>query len=97
LLQLSLEVGKIAPEGIGEVQEYIDVCDFAVGLSRMLGGSVMPSESKGVWSCYWNWSELPSEGTHINLSTSWAYPSSSLSDLQGQVTCWWNSGTHWDW
>lgn len=50
MLQLSLEVGKIAPEGIGEVQEYIDVCDFAVGLSRMLGGSVMPSESKGVWS-----------------------------------------------
>ena len=46
--QLSLEVGKITPEGIGEVQEYIDVCDFAVGLSRMLGGSVMPSESKGL-------------------------------------------------
>ena len=44
--QLSLEVGKITPEGIGEVQEYIDVCDFAVGLSRMLGGNVMPSESK---------------------------------------------------
>ena len=46
--QLSLEVGKITAEGIGEVQEYIDVCDFAVGLSRMLGGSVMPSESKGL-------------------------------------------------
>lgn len=46
--QLSLEVGKITPEGIGEVQEYIDVCDFAVGLSRMLGGNVMPSESKWV-------------------------------------------------
>ena len=44
---LSLEVGKILPEGIGEVQEYIDMCDFAVGLSRMLGGSVMPSERPG--------------------------------------------------
>ena len=46
LIQLSLEVGKILPEGIGEVQEYIDICDYAVGLSRMLGGRIMPSESK---------------------------------------------------
>lgn len=42
---VSLEMGKIALEGAGEVQEYIDMCDFAVGLSRMLGGSIMPSES----------------------------------------------------
>lgn len=34
------------PEGIGEVQEYIDVCDYAVGLSRMLPGSIFPSERK---------------------------------------------------
>ena len=46
---VTLEVGKIVPEGIGEVQEYIDMCDFAVGLSRMLGGRIMPSES--VWVC----------------------------------------------
>ena len=38
-------MGKIYPEGVGEVQEYIDMCDFAVGLSRMVGGRVMPSES----------------------------------------------------
>ena len=44
-VQLSLEVGKIYPEGVGEVQEYIDMCDFAVGLSRMIGGKIMPSES----------------------------------------------------
>ena len=43
---VSLEMGKIAPEGEGEVQEYIDMCDYAVGLSRMIGGSIMPSESK---------------------------------------------------
>ena len=42
---MSLEVGKILPEGIGEVQEYIDMCDYAVGLSRMVGGRIMPSES----------------------------------------------------
>lgn len=40
----SLEVGKIAPEGIGEVQEFVDICDYAVGLSRMLPGKVIPSE-----------------------------------------------------
>lgn len=44
---LSLEMGKILPEGIGEVQETIDVCDFAVGLSRQLPGSVFPSERPG--------------------------------------------------
>lgn len=31
---VSLEMGKIAPEGVGEVQEYVDICDFATGLSR---------------------------------------------------------------
>lgn len=41
---VSLEMGKILPEGIGEVQEVIDMCDFAVGLSRQLNGSVVPSE-----------------------------------------------------
>ncbi|KAA0201910.1 hypothetical protein HAZT_HAZT004901 [Hyalella azteca] len=39
--------GKILPEGIGEVQEYVDICDYAVGLSRTLGGSVFPSERPG--------------------------------------------------
>lgn len=34
------------PEGIGEVQEFIDICDYAVGLSRMLPGSIFPSERK---------------------------------------------------
>lgn len=45
-LQVSLEMGKIFVEGVGEVQEYVDVCDYAVGLSRMIGGPVLPSESK---------------------------------------------------
>jgi aldehyde dehydrogenase (NAD+) len=38
------EVGKITSESLGEVQEMIDVCDFAVGLSRQLYGKSMPSE-----------------------------------------------------
>lgn len=37
-------MGKILPEGEGEVQEYIDVADYAVGLSRMFAGHVFPSE-----------------------------------------------------
>ncbi|MCA9971241.1 MAG: aldehyde dehydrogenase family protein, partial [Anaerolineales bacterium] len=41
---VTLEVGKIRAEGIGEVQEMIDVCDFAVGLSRQLYGLTMQSE-----------------------------------------------------
>ncbi|RMF76064.1 MAG: aldehyde dehydrogenase family protein [Acidobacteria bacterium] len=41
---VSLEMGKILPEGLGEVQEMIDICDFAVGLSRQLYGLTMPSE-----------------------------------------------------
>ncbi len=41
---VSLEMGKIRAEGHGEVQEMIDVCDFAVGLSRQLYGLTMASE-----------------------------------------------------
>ena len=41
---VSLEMGKILTEGLGEVQEMIDVCDFAVGLSRQLYGLSMHSE-----------------------------------------------------
>lgn len=42
-------MGKILVEGVGEIQEYVDVCDYAVGLSRMIGGPILPSESKQ-WS-----------------------------------------------
>jgi len=41
---VSLEMGKIRAEGLGEVQEMIDICDFAVGLSRQLYGLTMHSE-----------------------------------------------------
>jgi len=40
----TLEMGKILPEGLGEVQEMIDIADFAVGLSRQLYGLTMHSE-----------------------------------------------------
>ncbi|MCL4197254.1 MAG: aldehyde dehydrogenase family protein [Phycisphaerales bacterium] len=41
---ISLEMGKIRAEGIGEIQECIDICDFAVGLSRQLYGMTTHSE-----------------------------------------------------
>ncbi len=41
---VTIECGKIREEAVGEVQEMIDVCDFAVGLSRTLGGLTLPSE-----------------------------------------------------
>jgi aldehyde dehydrogenase (NAD+) len=41
---VSLEVGKIRAEGRGEIQEIVDIADFAVGLSRQLPGRVFPSE-----------------------------------------------------
>jgi aldehyde dehydrogenase (NAD+) len=44
---VSLEVGKITSEALGEVQEMIDICDFAVGLSRQLYGRTMVSERPG--------------------------------------------------
>jgi aldehyde dehydrogenase (NAD+) len=44
---VSLEMGKIRAEGYGEVQEMIDICDFAVGLSRQLYGLSMHSERPG--------------------------------------------------
>jgi aldehyde dehydrogenase (NAD+) len=44
---VSLEAGKILPEGEGEVQEMIDICDFATGLSRQLHGLTIASERPG--------------------------------------------------
>ena len=44
---VSFEMGKIYQEGMGEVQEMIDICDFAVGLSRQLYGLTMHSERPG--------------------------------------------------
>ena len=41
---VSLEMGKIKSEGKGEVQEFVDICDYATGLSRSMAGRMLPSE-----------------------------------------------------
>ncbi|EKM57079.1 uncharacterized protein PHACADRAFT_119267 [Phanerochaete carnosa HHB-10118-sp] len=44
---ISLEMGKIRTEGVGEVQEFVDIADYATGLSRMMNGRVVASERPG--------------------------------------------------
>lgn len=44
---VTLEAGKTVSEALGEVQEMIDICDFACGLSRQLNGLIIPSERPG--------------------------------------------------
>jgi aldehyde dehydrogenase (NAD+) len=46
-LLVTLEAGKVRSEGLGEVQEMIDICDFATGLSRQLYGLTLQSERPG--------------------------------------------------
>ncbi len=58
---VSLEMGKIRAEGEGEVQEMIDICDFAVGLSRQLYGQTMHSERPG-HRMYEQWHPLGTVG-----------------------------------
>ena len=52
---ISLEMGKIKSEGQGEVQEFIDICDMALGMSRTIDGKVLPSERPDHWMMeVWN-------------------------------------------
>ena len=60
---VSYEMGKSYQEGLGEVQEMIDICDFAVGLSRQLHGLTMHSERPGHRTVSY---------THLTLPTSYA-------------------------
>jgi aldehyde dehydrogenase (NAD+) len=66
---ISLEMGKIRPEGIGEVQEAIDIADFSVGLSRQLYGLSMHSE-RAHHRMYEQWHPL---GT-IGIVTAFNFP-----------------------
>jgi aldehyde dehydrogenase family 7 protein A1 len=72
-LLISLEMGKIRSEGIGEVQEFIDICDLAVGLSRTIAGQVIPSERPGhtLLEC---WNPLG----HVGIITAFNFPCAVL-------------------
>lgn len=90
---VSLEMGKIRVEGMGEVQEMIDICDFAVGLSRQLYGLTIASERP---------SHRMSEQWHplgvIGIITAFNFPvavwswNASLASVCGDVSVWKPSG-----
>jgi aldehyde dehydrogenase (NAD+) len=86
---ISLEVGKIRPEGLGEVQETIDIADFAVGLSRQLPGRTMPSERPD-HRLYEQWLPLGPIGviTAFNFPHAvWGW-NAMLAAVCGDVTVW---------
>jgi aldehyde dehydrogenase (NAD+) len=86
---VALEMGKIKSEGDGEVQEMIDIADFAVGQSRMLYGYTMHSERPG-HRMYEQWHPLGLVGviSAFNFPVAvWAW-NSFLSAVCGNVTLW---------
>ncbi len=86
---VSLENGKILSEGLGEVQEMIDICDFAVGLSRQLYGLSMHSERPG-HRMYEQWQPLGVVGvvSAFNFPVAvWAW-NAALAAVCGDTTVW---------
>ena len=86
---VALEMGKIVQEGWGEVQEMIDICDFALGLSRQLYGLTMHSERPN-HRMYEQWHPLGVVGviSSFNFPVAvWAW-NSALAAVCGDVTLW---------
>ncbi len=86
---VSLEMGKILQEGLGEVQEMIDICDFAVGQSRQLYGLTMHSE-RPRHRMYEQWHPLGTVGiiSAFNFPVAvWAW-NSMLAAVAGNVSVW---------
>ena len=86
---VSLEMGKIKAEGDGEVQEMIDIADFAVGQSRMLYGKTMPSERPD-HRMYEQWHPLGIVGiiTAFNFPVAvWAW-NACIAAICGNVSVW---------
>jgi aldehyde dehydrogenase (NAD+) len=86
---VTMEMGKIRAEGEGEVQEMIDICDFAVGLSRQLYGLTMHSERPG-HRMYEQWHPLGVVGviSAFNFPVAvWTW-NSALAAVCGDSTLW---------
>ncbi len=86
---VSLEMGKIRPEGRGEVQEMIDIFDFAVGLSRQLYGLTMHSE-RPQHRMYEQWHPLGITGviTAFNFPVAvWSW-NSAIASVCGDTVLW---------
>jgi aldehyde dehydrogenase (NAD+) len=86
---VSMEMGKIRAEGEGEVQEMVDICDFAVGLSRQLYGMTMMSE-RPLHRMYEQWHPLGPVGviTAFNFPVAvWSW-NSALAAVCGDPVVW---------
>jgi aldehyde dehydrogenase (NAD+) len=86
---VSLEMGKIISEGLGEVQEMIDVCDYAVGLSRQLFGMTTHSE-RPLHRMYEQWHPLGTIGivTAFNFPVAvWAW-NAAIAAVCGDTMVW---------
>ncbi|MEL7473429.1 MAG: aldehyde dehydrogenase family protein [Planctomycetota bacterium] len=86
---VTLEMGKLRSEGLGEVQETIDIADFAVGLSRQLPGQVFPSERAG-HRMFEQWLPLGPIGviTAFNFPNAvWGW-NAMLAAIAGDTTIW---------
>ena len=86
---VTLEMGKIKAEGDGEVQEMIDICDFAVGQSRMLYGNTMHSE-RPLHRMYEQWHPLGVVGiiTAFNFPVAvWSW-NACIAAICGNVNVW---------
>ncbi|KAG9313799.1 NAD-aldehyde dehydrogenase [Chiua virens] len=86
---VSLEMGKINTEGVGEVQEFVDICDYATGLSRMMNGRVVASERPGHTIL-----EMPNPLGLVGVLTAFNFPVAvygwnfSLSFAAGNANVW---------
>jgi len=86
---VTLEMGKIYQEGLGEVQEMIDICDFAVGQSRLINGVNLQSERK-----YHRLSEQYHPLGLVGIVTSYNFPvavwawNTALAAVAGDVVIW---------
>ncbi len=91
---ISYEMGKSLQEGLGEVQEMIDICDYAVGQSRMLSGCTMQSE-RSLHRMYEQYQPLGIVGiaTAFNFPVAvWAW-NAMIAAVCGDVTIWKPSST----
>jgi len=92
---ISLEMGKIVAEGIGEVQEAIDICDFASGLSRTICGPSPASEREEHFMIE-RWHPLKN---HVAVITAFNFPVAvyfwnlALSMIMGNTNLWKCAGT----
>ncbi|GAM22737.1 hypothetical protein SAMD00019534_059120 [Acytostelium subglobosum LB1] len=91
---ISLEMGKIFIEAKGEVQEFIDICDFATGLSRTINGQVLPSERPGhmLLEC-WNPLGLVGIITAFNFPCAVLGWNAAISMICGNVQLWKGAST----